>query len=352
MNGDHPIAWCQTYEGGRSFYTGGGHTKESYAEPAFRQHLLGGCATRRARSQADCRPETGYRPLFDGRTLDGWKQAGPGQFTRRRRRRSTEGGMGMLWYQAKELKSYSLKLDWKLAGDDNSGVFVGFPASDDPWSAVNNGYEVQIDATDAPGAHHRLRLRLPVGRPRGPRPRRCSRPGEWNSYEIRVQGERLQVFLNGVKINDFTNTDPARSLKDGHIGLQNHGADDQVSFRDIRLRELEPHRPERRSPGTPGREARAEAHPSEDRAPQPSGKRRTTDRSRRSVPPVSGGPRGCRAPGRRRVRTTPTSPPPPDNVAPPRARARRTARGPRRAAFPARPQPPYRRAPSTRRRPP
>ena len=38
--------------------------------------------------------------------------------------------------------------------------------------------------------------------------------------ELLVEGERLQLFLNGRKINDFTNTDPARSLKQGHIGLQ------------------------------------------------------------------------------------------------------------------------------------
>ena len=38
----HPIAWCREFDGGRTFYTGGGHTKESYAEPKFRQHLLGG----------------------------------------------------------------------------------------------------------------------------------------------------------------------------------------------------------------------------------------------------------------------------------------------------------------------
>jgi len=41
-----------------------------------------------------------------------------------------------------------------------------------------------------------------------------------------------------VKINDFTNTDPARSLEDGHIGIQNHGGEDQVSFRNIRIKEL------------------------------------------------------------------------------------------------------------------
>jgi type 1 glutamine amidotransferase len=42
MGADHPIAWCQTIDGGRSWYTGMGHTKESYAEPLFRRHLLGG----------------------------------------------------------------------------------------------------------------------------------------------------------------------------------------------------------------------------------------------------------------------------------------------------------------------
>lgn len=42
MGDDHPIAWCQDFDGGRSFYTAGGHTRESYSEPAFRQHLLGG----------------------------------------------------------------------------------------------------------------------------------------------------------------------------------------------------------------------------------------------------------------------------------------------------------------------
>ena len=39
---NHPIAWYHEFDGGRSFYTGGGHTKEAYDEPDFRKHLLGG----------------------------------------------------------------------------------------------------------------------------------------------------------------------------------------------------------------------------------------------------------------------------------------------------------------------
>jgi type 1 glutamine amidotransferase len=42
MGSDHPIAWSHLYEGGRAWYTAGGHTQESYSEPLFRTHLLGG----------------------------------------------------------------------------------------------------------------------------------------------------------------------------------------------------------------------------------------------------------------------------------------------------------------------
>ncbi len=42
-NGDpHPMAWYHAYDGGRAFYTGLGHTDESYQEELFLQHLLGG----------------------------------------------------------------------------------------------------------------------------------------------------------------------------------------------------------------------------------------------------------------------------------------------------------------------
>ena len=135
--------------------------------------------------------------------------------------------MGLLWYSAKQFTIYSLKLDWRMAGDDNSGVFIGFPPSTDPWSAVNNGYEIQIDATDAAdrttGAVYSFKSADIAARDAALNP-----PGEWNTYEMLVEGERLQVFLNGVKINDFTNTDPVRSLRTGYIGIQNHGTGDDV----------------------------------------------------------------------------------------------------------------------------
>ncbi|GIE74748.1 glycosyl hydrolase [Actinoplanes philippinensis] len=235
MGADHPHAWCKTVDAGRSFYTGGGHTPPAYAETAFRAHLLGGIRYTAKRTNADCRPETGYTALYNG-SATGWSQAGPGAFTDTDATLTSTGGMGLYWYSAKQFTNYSLKLDWKLAGDDNTGVFLGFPPSSDPWSAVNNGYEIQIDATDAAdrttGSVYTFQAADIAARDAALNP-----PGEWNTYELLVEGEHLQVFLNSVKINDFTNTDPVRSLA-GHIGIQNHGDGDDASFRNIRIKEL------------------------------------------------------------------------------------------------------------------
>jgi len=42
MGGEHPIAWCHQYDGGRAWYTGGGHTNASWSEPLFLEHVRGG----------------------------------------------------------------------------------------------------------------------------------------------------------------------------------------------------------------------------------------------------------------------------------------------------------------------
>lgn len=42
MGKDHPIAWCHAIGKGRFWFTALGHTKESYSEPAFLKHVLGG----------------------------------------------------------------------------------------------------------------------------------------------------------------------------------------------------------------------------------------------------------------------------------------------------------------------
>ncbi|HJS06592.1 MAG TPA: ThuA domain-containing protein, partial [Pirellulales bacterium] len=50
---DHPISWYKYFEGGRSWYTGLGHTAGTYAEPLFLDHLLGGIQFAAGQSPAD-----------------------------------------------------------------------------------------------------------------------------------------------------------------------------------------------------------------------------------------------------------------------------------------------------------
>ncbi|MFE3249847.1 ThuA domain-containing protein [Streptomyces sp. NPDC059209] len=235
--GDHPIAWCQDYRGGRSWYTGLGHTEESYADPAFTTMLLGGIQTAARAKAADCRPETGYTPLFDGSraSLDKWRQAGAGSFSLADGTLSSVGGMGLLWYPVTPFANYSLKADWMMPGDDNGGVFIGFPdPQGDPWKPVDLGHEIQIDASDGDptrttGSVYSFKAPDTAARAAALNP-----PGTWNSYEIAVHGRHVEVFLNGVKINDYTST---RDIALGHIGLQNDGAGLDISYRNVRIKQ-------------------------------------------------------------------------------------------------------------------
>lgn len=55
MGVDHPIAWCQDFDGGHSWYTALGHTAAAYDEPLFRMHLLGGIQSVAGGGDGGCR---------------------------------------------------------------------------------------------------------------------------------------------------------------------------------------------------------------------------------------------------------------------------------------------------------
>jgi type 1 glutamine amidotransferase len=57
MGTDHPIAWCQEYDGGRSWYSAMGHTGESFREPRFLAHLLAGLRYAAGQTAARCTPD-------------------------------------------------------------------------------------------------------------------------------------------------------------------------------------------------------------------------------------------------------------------------------------------------------
>lgn len=170
--------------------------------------------------------------LFDGSSLSGWSQAGPGGFDVVDGVLRSHGGMGLLWYSTSAFTDYDLHLEWRVTAEtDNSGVFIRFPdPGDDPGVAIAQGYEIQIN--DNPSGDPQK-----TGAIYGIQPpsTSASRPvGSWNTYRISAKAQRYEVWLNDTRINDFSATDPDRGTG-GHLGIQNHDPESRVEFRSISL---------------------------------------------------------------------------------------------------------------------
>ena len=190
-----------------------------------------------------CTPEPtedGWTNLYDGTlaSLASWRQSGAGSFGRRPTAASAaRAGSGCSGSPGSS-STRPTRSSWtgSSSKDDNGGVFVGFPdPGGDPFTAVDRGYEIQIDATDAPdrttGSVYTFQ-----GANKEAVAEALNPVGSWNSYSISVDGQRVRISLNGVLVNDFTSTNTARLLSQGFVGVQNHGAGETVYYRDIRVR--------------------------------------------------------------------------------------------------------------------
>jgi len=180
--------------------------------------------------------------LFNGKDLSGWKMVGPGRFVVENGMLKTEGGMGLLWYTGRKFGNCTIRVVFRTASRNaNSGVFIRLPeAPSDPWYAVHNGYEVQIDAGGdewhSTGAIYSLsKVSKRVQKP----------AGEWNTMEIALRGQKTVISLNGEVVNEFDGNqavperkawyEPVRGPRpeEGYIGLQNHDAKSIVYFREV-----------------------------------------------------------------------------------------------------------------------
>jgi hypothetical protein len=183
-------------------------------------------------------------PLFNGKDLTGWRMLGPGRFTVEDGMLKTEGGMGLLYYTGQKVGNQTLRVVFKTTGDhDNSGVFIRLPEPPiDQWWAVNNGYEVQIDAGGddwhCTGAIYSISKVT----------KRTQKPkGEWNTLEIQFDGPVTRITLNGELVNEYTEGQPVPERKQwfepargrrpdsGYIGLQNHDGRTTVFFKEVSL---------------------------------------------------------------------------------------------------------------------
>lgn len=184
------------------------------------------------------------KQLFNGKDLSGWKHIGPGGFTVQDGVMKTEGGMGLLYYTGGPVGNAKVRVVFKTTKPrDNSGVVIRLPEPPpDPWYAVHNGYEVQIDAAGddwhSTGALYSL-SKVTSRAQKG--------ADEWNTMDIEIRGQVTVVYLNGVKVNEFRGGqavperkqwyEPVRGPRPdaGYIGLQNHDGNSSVYFKEVSI---------------------------------------------------------------------------------------------------------------------
>ena len=193
--------------------------------------------------------EPGFVSLFDGKSLDGWfivNKMGPGFLVR--------DGMIVCPYEGgqklmteKEYANFVLRLEYKLQEDGNNGI--GIRAPRDGQTSVH-GMEIQIlDQSGPKYKPMKLKPEQYNGSIYGVFPARTGflrKPGEWNEQEIRADGRRITITLNGVIVLNADLDDvrepevlkahPGLARKSGHIVLLGHQA--HVEFRNIRIKEL------------------------------------------------------------------------------------------------------------------
>lgn len=170
--------------------------------------------------------EEGWILLFDGQTTFGWTPRGEATW------QVTEGtlhpqpgtGPGFLCTTT-EFADFELHAEFWIDAVANSGVFLRGPTAGP--ITMSNAYEVNIfDAhpdwpTGSINEVGRASETVPTA-------------GRWNRYELRAEGSRLTVRLNGRPVLNATDARHAR----GVIALQTLSGQGVVKFRNLRLRPL------------------------------------------------------------------------------------------------------------------
>ncbi|HAX44060.1 MAG TPA: DUF1080 domain-containing protein [Solibacterales bacterium] len=192
--------------------------------------------------------ETGFKSLFDGSTLNGWKLIrgrGRGYVVENGVIVCPEDGGGNLFTE-REYGDFVLRLDWRLWEGGNNGIGIRAPLEGD---AAYVGMEIQVLDDESPKYKGRLKPTQYTGSIYDVFPARTGfvkRDGAWNSYEITAYGPRIHIVLNGETTLDadlsrvadeaVLRRHPGLRRRSGHIGFLGHGT--RVEFRNIRVREM------------------------------------------------------------------------------------------------------------------
>ncbi|MHC4096220.1 MAG: 3-keto-disaccharide hydrolase [Planctomycetota bacterium] len=184
----------------------------------------------------------GFVSLFNGKDLTGWIGDTNGYIAKDGRIICQKGGNV---YAKDEYSDFIFRFEFKLTPGANNGLGIRTPLK---VNAAYQGMELQI-LDDSAAQYRKLQPYQYHGSIYGVVPviRGCQKPvGQWNYQEVRAEGGRIRVKLNGglvvdADISKITKTmdkrpHPGLHREKGYIGFLGHGS--QLEFRNIRIKDL------------------------------------------------------------------------------------------------------------------
>ena len=181
--------------------------------------------------------------LFDGRTLDGW--SGDTNVWMVRDDAIIGGSLkgnkqNEFLATVRSHRNFVLTLEYKLVGTEgfvNGGVQFRSVRIKKPANEMS-GYQADIGAGHSGCLYDESRRNKFLARGADDQIKRLEKSGDWNRYEVRCEGPRIRIVLNGETTVDYTEADTSLP-QDGLIALQIHGGNKaEISFRSIVLAEL------------------------------------------------------------------------------------------------------------------
>jgi hypothetical protein len=186
------------------------------------------------------------KSIFDGKTMKGWKALPEKNQSLWKVRDSVlVGGDGVLkisennyLYTTDHFEDFEFRCLFRLSGDADTGLInSGIQYRSQIVDGNMMGYQADIGNGywgDIYDEHRRGKL---VGGEMHTLKNLLRNDG-WNSYVIRVKGDFHELYINGVKTNEYLEKDSTVS-KSGLIGIQLHsGGNAKIEFRDITITDL------------------------------------------------------------------------------------------------------------------
>ena len=188
-------------------------------------------------------PGGGWVPLFDGKSLDGWKASEkPGTFSVENGEIVVHGNRSHLFYdgpvQKHDFKNFEVKMDIMAKHGANSGFYFHTDFQQEGWP--DKGFEVQVNNThsDTKKGAGLYDIKDNATAP--------AKDDEWYNMSIRVEGRHVVIKVNGAVITDYTEPEDfqpkpnhaGRKIDHGTFAIQGHDPGSEVHFKNILVQPL------------------------------------------------------------------------------------------------------------------